>query len=128
MKQNNFKGRLSLLFLFMFPVFLFAQNVITGTVSTANGEVVPFANVIEKGTTNGVTANIDGKYSIEVENLPVVLEYSSLGFTTFQQSVGRAGATNVVLQADAQALEEVVITGLATSVKRSNSANAVASL
>ncbi|GEQ85153.1 SusC/RagA family TonB-linked outer membrane protein [Patiriisocius marinistellae] len=102
--------------------------MITGTVMTAEGTTMPFANVIEKGTSNGVTSDIDGKYSIEVANLPVVLEFSSLGFTTFEKSVARAGATNVVLEADAQALEEVVITGLATSIERTNSANAVASL
>jgi len=127
MKQNNFMNRI-FLFLLLLPGFVLAQNTITGTVSTDNGEPVSFANVIEKGTTNGTTTDIDGTYSIEVANLPVTLEYSSLGFTTIEQLVTSAGAVNVSMAESAQSLEEVVVTGLATSTKRSNAANAVASI
>ncbi|MEM7085156.1 MAG: SusC/RagA family TonB-linked outer membrane protein [Bacteroidota bacterium] len=127
MKQNNLTNRI-FLFLLLLPCFVFAQNTITGTVSTDNGDPVSFANVIEKGTTNGTTTDIDGTYSIDVANLPVVLVYSSLGFTTVEQSVSSAGAVNVSMAESAQSLEEVVVTGLATSTKRSNAANAVASI
>ena len=127
MKQNNLTNRI-FLFLLLLPCFVFAQNTITGTVSTDNGDPVSFANVIEKGTTNGTTTDIDGTYSIDVANLPVVLVYSSLGFTTVEQSINSAGAVNVSMAESAQSLEEVVITGLATSTKRSNAANAVASI
>lgn len=128
MKQNNFyRGRL-LLFLFLLPCFVFAQNAITGKVTSEGGETVPFANVIEKGTTNGTTTDIDGNYTINVANVPVTLVFSSLGYTTIEQSVSSAGAVNITMAESAQALDEVVITGLATSIKRTNSANAVASL
>lgn len=127
MKQNNLTNRI-FLFLLLLPCFVFAQNTITGKVSTDNGDPVSFANVIEKGTTNGTTTDIDGTYSIEVANLPVVLEYSSLGFTTVEQSISNAGAVNISMAESAQSLEEVVVTGLATSTKRSNAANAVASI
>ena len=127
MKQNNLNYRI-FLFLLLLPCFIFAQNTISGRVSLDNGEPVSFANVIEKGTANGTTTDMDGNYSIEVATLPVTLEYSSLGFTTFEQSVSAAGTVNVVMAESAQSLEEVVVTGLATSVKRSNSANAVASI
>jgi len=127
MKQNNFNYRI-FLFLFLLPCFIFAQNTISGRVSLDNGEPVSFANVIEKGTANGTTTDMDGNYSIEVATIPVTLEFSSLGFTTVEQSVSAAGTVNVVMAESAQSLEEVVITGLATSVKRSNSANAVASI
>ena len=127
MKQNNLTNRV-LLFFLLLPCFVFAQNTITGVVSTAGGDPVSFANVIEKGTTNGTTTDIDGTYTIEVANLPVTLEFSSLGFTTVEQSVSNAGTVNVSMAESAQSLEEVVVTGLATSIKRSNSANAVASI
>ncbi|GAB5401106.1 MAG: TonB-dependent receptor [Aureisphaera sp.] len=107
---------------------MFAQNTITGKVSAENGDPVPFANVIEKGTTNGTTTDFDGSYSIDVSNLPVTLEFSSLGFTTVEQQVSSAGAVDVTLAESAQALEEVVITGLGTSIKRANAANAVSSV
>ena len=127
MKQNNLNYRF-FLFLFLLPCFVFAQNVITGKVSTDGGDPVPFANVIEKGTTNGTTTDIDGNYSIDVANLPATLEYSSLGYNTIEQAVSAAGAVNVTVSESAQALEEVVITGLGTSIKRGNAANAVSSV
>ncbi len=127
MKQNNLNYRI-FLFLLLLPCFVFAQNTISGRVSLDDGEPVSFANVIEKGTANGTTTDMDGNYSIEVATLPVTLEFSSLGFTTVEQSVSAAGTVNVLMAESAQSLEEVVVTGLATSVKRSNSANAVASI
>ena len=81
MKQNNLNHRIFLLLLLL-PCFVFAQNTISGTVSLDNGEPVSFANVIEKGTANGTTTDMDGNYSIEVATLPATLEFSSLGFTT----------------------------------------------
>ncbi|MBL4662964.1 MAG: carboxypeptidase-like regulatory domain-containing protein, partial [Flavobacteriaceae bacterium] len=114
MKQNNLTNRV-FLFLLILPCFVFAQSTITGKVGTNNGDPVSFANVIEKGTTNGTTTDIDGTYSIDVANLPVVLEFSSLGFTTVEQSVSSAGTVNVNMEESAESLEEVVVTGLATS-------------
>lgn len=125
MKQNNFdRGRL-LLFLFLLPCFVFAQNTISGKVTSESGEPVPFANVIEKGTTNGTTTDFDGSYSINIPNVPSTIVFSSLGFTTVEQAVSAAGTINITMSESAQALDEVVITGLATSVKRENLANAV---
>ena len=127
MKQNNFDLR-KLLFLFLFlPCFMFAQSIVTGTVNDDMGESIPFANVIEKGTSNGVTTNMNGAFSIEVSNLPVTLVFSSLGYTTFEQEVNTSPVL-ITLAESAEALEEVVITGLATSIKRTNSANAVSSI
>jgi len=125
MKQKNSNRRKLLLLLFIFPCFVFAQTTITGTITSERGDTVPFANVIEKGTSNGVTSNIDGKYSIDVASLPVTLEFSSLGYTTVEQVVTAAGNYDITFAESSEALEEVVITGLASSVKRSNSANAV---
>jgi TonB-dependent starch-binding outer membrane protein SusC len=128
MKQNNFnRGRL-LLFLFLLPCFVFAQNTITGKVTDESGETVPFANVLVKGTSVGTTTSIDGDYSIDVPNLPATLVFSSLGFTTVELPVSISETINVTMSESAQALDEVVITGLATSIKRTNSANAVATL
>jgi TonB-linked SusC/RagA family outer membrane protein len=128
MKQNNSNRRMLLLLLFIFPCFVFAQTTITGTVNSDQGDTIPFANVIEKGTTNGTTTDMDGNFSIQVSSLPATLVFSSLGFETVEQRVSAAGSITVTMGESAQALEEVVVTGLATSTKRSNSANAVASI
>ena len=55
------------------------QQQITGTVTDQNGEVLPGANVIVKGTTNGTQTDFDGNYSIEASG-NVTLIFSYVGF------------------------------------------------
>tara|TARA_R110002072_G_scaffold142804_1_gene288265 strand:+ start:40498 stop:43476 length:2979 start_codon:yes stop_codon:yes gene_type:complete len=128
MKQNNFNRRSILLLLLVFPCFVFAQTTLTGKVNSEKGDTVPFANVIQKGTTNGTTTDIDGNFTIDVPSLPTTLVFSSLGYETVERNVTSATPLSITMGESAQALEEVVVTGLATSIKRSNSANAVASI
>ena len=128
MNQNNFIGRNLLFLFFIFPCFVFAQTTLTGKITDPDGGTIPFANIIEKGTSNGSTSDIDGSFSISVESLPVTLLFSSLGYNTVEQEVTSSMSLNITLMESAEALEEVVVTGLATSIKRSNSANAVASV
>lgn len=128
MKQNDFNNRYLLFLFFLLPFFAFSQTTLTGTVNNEKGETVPFVNVIEKGTSNGTTTDIEGNFSIEVSDVPTVLVFSSLGFEKQEFRAINRNPINITLGESAQALEEVVITGLATSVKRTNSANAVASL
>ena len=126
MKQKNSNHRILLFLLLILPCFVFAQNTLSGKVSDEKGDTVPFANVIEKGTSNGVTTDMEGNFTIEVPNLPVTLVFSSLGYTTVEQEVTSTSPITVTMPESTEALEEVVITGLATSIKRSNSANAIA--
>jgi len=128
MKQKNSNSGFFLLFLLVFPCLVYSQTALSGKVNSDMGETVPFATVIQKGTSNGVTADVDGNFSINVENLPVTLVFSSLGFETIEQSVVSNSPINITMSESAQALEEVVVTGLASSVKRSNSANSVATV
>ena len=127
MKQKNSNRRILLLLSLVFPCFVFAQTI-TGKVNTDKGDTVPFANVIQKGTSNGTTTDMDGNFSIDVPSLPVTLVFSSLGYTTVEQNVTSATPVSVVMGESAESLEEVVVTGLTTSIKRSNSANSVASI
>tara|TARA_R100001369_G_scaffold29172_4_gene52669 strand:+ start:160655 stop:160852 length:198 start_codon:yes stop_codon:yes gene_type:complete len=65
-----------MLLLFIFPTVLFAQETLTGkTINESTGEVVPFVNVIQKGTTNGTTSDFDGNFSLTVESLPTTLVF-----------------------------------------------------
>ena len=128
MKQKWLKY-LRLLFLVLFPAVMFSQETLTGTtINEATGEVVPFVNVIEKGTTNGTTSDFDGKFSIEVSTLPVTLVFSYIGYETQEVQVNQNSPLSVSIVEAAAALDEVVITGLATSIKRTNAANAVSSI
>jgi len=118
-----------MLLLFIFPAVVFAQETLTGkTINVATGEAVPFVNVIQKGTSNGTTSDLDGNFSLSVESLPATLVFSYIGFETQERVVTQNSPINVSFVEAAAALDEVVVTGLATSIKRSNSANAVASV
>ena len=129
MKDFLKKSVLPMLFLLMLPLSVIAQGTVTGKVIRADDStIIPFVNIIEQGTSNGTVSDIDGNYSLTVSSFPATLVFSSLGFETTQRQVTGAGAVNVSLNEEAAALDEVVVTGLATSVKRTNSANAVASL
>ncbi|MBZ9777590.1 SusC/RagA family TonB-linked outer membrane protein [Psychroflexus sp. CAK8W] len=106
-----------------------AQETITGkTVEKSTGNIIPFVNVIQKGTSNGTTSNMDGQFSLTVEKLPTTLSFSYLGYESQEIRVTNLSPLTISFIESAAALEEVVITGLATSVKRSNAANAVSSI
>ena len=128
MKQFSLSYFKVVLFL-LFPSILLSQEVLEGrTINEATGGVVPFVNVVEKGTSNGTTSDFEGNFSITVESLPTTLVFSYLGFETQEINVTTNSPMTVRFVESAAALDEVVITGLATSIKRENAANAVASL
>ncbi len=103
---------------------IYAQTTISGMVTDENNEPLIGASVLVKGTTIGVITNIDGKFSMEAPNANSMIEVSYLGYT----SKSLEGGTNltIVLEEDINQLDEVVVTGLATTVKRKNLANSVA--
>ena len=123
--RKNLHHLLIWLFMVIFPFSLFAQNrTITGTVTAANNTPIPGATISVKSTTQATTTDANGKFSISVSNNAVLI-VSIIGYKT--QNVNTAGSTNfnIKLQEDVSRLDEVVVTGLATSVKRKNLANAV---
>lgn len=93
-----------------------AQNLIRGTVSDANGPL-PGANVIEQGTTNGVSTDFDGNFTITVAE-GATLEISFTGFITQNITVGDQSTIDVMLEEDTELLEEVVVTALGFTEKR----------
>lgn len=129
MKQILTKNLYFYLFLFLFPGMLLGQEVLSGkTINNATGENIPFVNVIEKGTDNGTTSDFNGDFSLAVESLPTTLVFSYLGFETQEVLVTSTSPLTVSFVEAAASLEEVVVTGLATSIKRQNLANAVSSI
>ncbi|ASO05057.1 TonB-linked SusC/RagA family outer membrane protein [Arenibacter algicola] len=128
MKQKLIKKNMFLFFL-MAPLLLLAQDVVKGKVTDSSlGDPLPGVNVVIKGTTTGTTTDFDGNYELSVDNFPSILVFSSLGYASKEMQVSGPSTLNVALDESATGLEEVVVTGLATSVKRSNAANAVASV
>lgn len=88
--------------------FSFAQEkTVTGVVSDAGG-TLPGANVLVKGTTRGVSTDIDGKYAIKV-SAGETLVFSFIGLADQSKVVGAANTINVKLVPDAKVLDEVVV-------------------
>ncbi|MBS9522450.1 SusC/RagA family TonB-linked outer membrane protein [Litoribacter alkaliphilus] len=110
---------------------VWAQYTVTGSVvDERTGEPLIGANILIRNTTQGTVTDIDGNFSLNVStNEEVSLAISSLGYLSQNFTVSPTNTTlNVRLREDATNLEEVVITGLASNVKRSNLANAVSSV
>ena len=95
-----------------------------GKVLDTNGVPVIGAAVMVPGTTNGVTTDIDGNFSLRVAP-GTTLEVSCIGYVT--QRVTAAANMNVVLAEDTEMLEETVVIGYG-SVKRSDLTSAVAKM
>lgn len=83
-----------------------------GTVTDKDGETLPGVSVIEKGTTNGVATDINGNYTIVLENDNAVLVYSFVGMQTQEIAITDQTVLNIKLNFDSSSLDEVVVTGL----------------
>ncbi|MBT9188266.1 SusC/RagA family TonB-linked outer membrane protein [Zobellia russellii] len=94
------------------------QQPITGTVTDSGGVPLPGANIVEKGTTNGVTADFDGNFSMKTSNNDAILVVSYIGFATKEIPVN--GQTNMVitLEESAAGLDEVVVVGYGSQSKK----------
>jgi TonB-linked SusC/RagA family outer membrane protein len=126
MRNQPMKIRL-LLGTFLLPLWLLAQTTVTGRVTEA-GTNTPLvgATVTQRGTNKTAVTDADGKFSIVVTGTNAKLIISYVGFVS--QTVDATGNLTINLAADNSKLSEVVVTGLATSVKRTNLANAVSSI
>ncbi|MDR1091361.1 MAG: TonB-dependent receptor [Prevotella sp.] len=102
------------------------EKRITGTVVDERGEPVIGANVVEKGTTNGVITDIDGKFSLSVPD-NATLEVSYIGYVVQSIPIRNQTTLQIILKEDSQTLEEVVVVGYGTR-KKSALTTAVASL
>lgn len=114
--------RLILLFvLFFIGTSAYAQNMtITGRVIDDDGIEVIGASVVVKGATGvGTITDLDGKYSLTVNDASRdVLVFSYVGMTSQEVKVGGRKVINVTLKSDAVMLEEVVTIGYATVKKK----------
>lgn len=95
---------------------LSAQQMVSGVVTDDSGSPLPAVNVVVKGTTIGVSTNFDGNYSINATN-GQVLVFSSLGFELKEVAVESA-TLNVTLLKSASELDEVILIGYGTSLKK----------
>ena len=109
--KKSLQFNIYLLALLFFPVAVFAQGTVTGTVTeTTSNSPVPGANVIVKGTTTGTITDFDGKFTLNVASFPATLVVSSIGYNTTEISVPSAQNIKVSLT-EGVALDEVMLIG-----------------
>ncbi len=117
----------SLLFLLIASGMAIAQSTVEGNVKDSNGESLIGVTILVKGTAVGTTSDIDGNFKINVPADASTLIVSYTGFADQEVDIA-SGNFDVVMSQESAILDEVVITGLASNVKRSNLANSVASI
>jgi TonB-dependent starch-binding outer membrane protein SusC len=127
--KHKQRATLLVALLFLGIGMLQAQFTANGSVQDERGESLVGATVSVKGTTIGATTDVNGNFSLRCPGNAATLTISYTGFETATVEVSSSNPrANVALKESLSSLDEVVISGLATSVKRSNSANAVASI
>ncbi len=92
------------------PVVAQQKKTITGVVTDDLGEPIIGANVIEKGTTNGIITDINGKFTLDIAP-GAVIQFSYIGYNTQEVKVGNQSTLAIQLVEDTLALSEVVVVG-----------------
>lgn len=127
--KNIIQFRLTvLLFLFLIiPLSVFSQKTtIKGIVTDINHETLTGVTVMELGTSNGTTTNLNGAYEIQASK-NATLVYSFMGFKSKSVQIRGLQVVNVVLEEDVLGLKELVVVGYGT-MKRTDLTGAVVSV
>lgn len=115
-------------FMVTLSMAVFSQKKsVTGNVTDGTGLPLPGASIIEKGTSNGIQTDFDGNFSISVSSEKAILEISYIGFTKKEVLVGNKTKIIIVLEEDADSLDEIVIIGYG-AVKKKDLTGAVSTV
>ncbi len=104
---------------------VFAQIQVSGVVTDENGESVIGANILERGTTNGTISDIDGSYTITVQE-GATLEFSFTGMATMSEVVSGRNTIDVVMNESSEFLDEVIVSALGFEVKKDETGSTAA--
>ena len=108
---------------------LYAQNrTVSGVVKDDSGEALMGAFVVQEGTSNGVSTDLDGRYTITLPDNSVNLQFQFIGYVTKTVTVpADQRVLDVVLAPDTNLMDEVVVTAFATQ-KKINVTGAISSV
>ncbi|MDO7885657.1 TonB-dependent receptor [Hymenobacter sp. CA2-7] len=116
------KKTLLMSFILMFTLFqavLAQTRTVSGRVTDQkSGEGLPGVTVLLKGTTNGVSTNSDGAFSLSVPATGGTLVFSSVNYVTQERAIGTQSEFAIGLATDTKQLSEVVVTGYGTQERR----------
>lgn len=116
---NNWLRLFTLLLTMSIATVSYAQKTtVTGTVSDETGQPAPGVSVLEKGTTNGTTTDVSGKYVLSVNSAGATLVFSFIGLKTQEIDVTNRTTADVAMESEVTSLNEVVVTGYASERKQ----------
>lgn len=118
-KQVRMSFLLLLVMMFFIPLQVLAQSItVKGTVLDSNGESIIGATIIEKGnSSNGTTTDLDGNFQIRTRS-GKTLVVSYIGMETQEVEAVKGKTLKIVLKDDSQALDEVVVIGYGSTVRK----------
>lgn len=96
---------------------IFGQVNISGLVTDNNNAPLIGAAIIEKGTTNGTTTDLDGQFELRVANTNAVLEVSFVGFKTLEYPLNGQSSVTISMESGGQELDEVIVVGYGSQRK-----------
>ena len=99
---------------------IFAQGrKVSGKVTdSGDNSGLPGVSVVVKGTSKGVTTDLEGKYTIDVAGTSDVLVFSYVGFLNQDVAVGNQSMINVGMVLNENSLEELIVTGYTSEKKK----------
>ncbi len=122
MPRPEFIFRILIAFIVLIGHIPFANSqpvTVTGTVTELGGEGIPGVNVVIKGTAIGTATDLEGRYSIAVNpGTGAVLVISFIGYDSQEIIVGQQTKIDVQLNPNLTELQEVVVTGYSTLMKK----------
>lgn len=101
------------------PVLAQSKKVVKGVVIDNAGIPIIGASVLEKGTSNGVTTDIDGYFSFDIKNNPIII-ISYIGYQPIELTINDNKDVKIILKEDVKNIDEVVVTAL--GIKREEKA------
>src|SRR5699024_9962690 len=107
----------------------YAQDkMVSGTVTDAQtGDPLVGANILEVGTSNGTATDVDGHFSLQVEDMQDTLRFSYIGYQAKTVVIKSRNSINVELEPTVYSGQELVVVGFGTQ-KRSQLATAVSTI
>jgi TonB-linked SusC/RagA family outer membrane protein len=95
------------------------ENSINGHVTNEKGEPLPGVSILIKGTQQGTTSDVEGKFGLTAANSNAVLVFSFVGYLPQEITVGNRTKIEVFMKVDEKILDEVIVVGFGTQKKQS---------
>tara|TARA_B110000967_G_scaffold65536_1_gene67660 strand:+ start:1080 stop:4055 length:2976 start_codon:yes stop_codon:yes gene_type:complete len=109
---------LTFLILFLSAITFGQELQVKGQITDEDGALLPFVNVIVKGTTIGTASDFDGQFYLSVSKKNAILVFMSMGYETQEININGKKVINVVMKPDLTQLDEIVITVQAKGQKK----------